>query len=158
MSYALCETIEDYELIVDVDNQCLRDMNLADIKKKYGTQKSFRCCGVNYTPQKRYQFIHSHIGTNKHNKFLSIENEKHKQIYGSFTDPNEMFDVMRKEIRDLKTQLHYKHEESRFDKEELAKLKNINAKMHEDIQRLRINERKRSKKLTIVPELNLIDM
>ena len=158
MSFPLCETIEDYEPNVDVENQCLRDMNLSDIKKKYGSQKSFRCCGTDYTPKKRYQFIHSHIGTEKHKKFLSSENEKHKQTYGSFTDPNEMFCVMRKEIRELKTQLHYKNEESRFKDEEISKLKSINSKMHEVNATFKSKERKISKKLTIVPVHNLIDM
>lgn len=154
MSFPICETIDDYEPTVDVENQCLRDLNLSEIKIKYG-QRAFRCCDVEYNPNKRYQFMNSHITTRKHKKFIAIENEKHKQTYGTFTDPNEMFTTMRKEIRDLKTRLYHKNEESKFKDQEIEKLQSINTKMHENLQGCK---QKRGKKLTIVPIENLIDI
>ena len=69
MSFPICETIDDYEPTVDVENQCLRDLNLSEIKIKYG-QRAFRCCDVEYNPNKRYQFMNSHITTRKHKKTI----------------------------------------------------------------------------------------
>ena len=42
---------------------------------------------------------------------------------------------MRKEIRDFKTQLHYKSEEIKYKNEEISKLKDINTQLYEEIQK-----------------------
>ena len=124
MNFPICETIENYELSVDIDNQCLKDLNLSELKQKY-KNKTFRCCGVDYTPKKRSQFLSQHILTKKHIKFVSAENESHKQTYGCFTDINNQFTEMRKEIRDFKTQLHYKSEEIKYKNEDDIYVSNI---------------------------------
>ena len=156
MNYPICETIENYELSVDIHNQCLKDLNLSELKQKY-KNKTFRCCGVDYTPKKRSQFLSQHILTKKHIKFVSAENESHKQTYGCFTDINNQFTEMRKEIRDLKSQLHYKTEEIKYKNEELSKLKDINTQLYEETQKIKMREANRFKKLKIVTPTNLID-
>ena len=158
MSFPICETCEQYEPIIDIKNQCFRDLNLSEIKIKYGPEKTFRCCGVDYTPKKRYQFISSHISSRKHQNFIGIENEKYKQMCGPFTDTTDQISSMMKTIRDLKSQLYHKNEESKFNAQEINKLNITITDLHKEIVRINDKEQNRRRKLKVVPVRNLIDL
>ena len=55
-NYPICETIEEYEPQFDDVNNIYRDMNNSEIKIKYGN-RSFRCCGVEYTKGKKVSLL-----------------------------------------------------------------------------------------------------
>jgi len=143
MSFPLCETVSEYEFIIDSDNNCLRDLNTSELNKKYKTM-SFTCCGTVFDHRKRKTYFHTHTTTGKHKKFLSLENDKYREDYGDYIDKNELINFMRKEIRDYKTQLHYKSEESKLKSTQIDKLEIINT----DLKKMNIDYKEKLSKKT----------
>ena len=155
-NYPICETIEDYEPQYDDINNCYRDMNNNEIKIKYGFDKSFKCCGLEYTKEKRSQFTHQHCKTNKHKRYLEKYNQEFKQKYGTYKCSAEIIKVMEKEIRQLKKQLYNKNEECKYKDVIIEKLNTQNEVLQSENIKLKIKKGK--KKLNVVPEGNLIEL
>ena len=108
--YPICESIEVYIPKIDHENQCLRDLNRIELSDIY-KEKGFTCCGTTFTHNKRSAFLHSHINTAKHKKFIDISTRKYKDEYGSFTNTQELANDLIKKNRDLKVQLHRKSDD-----------------------------------------------
>jgi len=158
MSFPICETIPDYELVVDSDNQCLRDLNTSELNIKYG-ENSFKCCGTEFDIRKRKAyFISKHICTKKHEKFVAVQNKSYKQDYGNYINIDELINKMRKEIRDYKTQLYYKSEEVKFKTTQIDKLENINTALKNENVEYREKMQKITKKKLRIQDVNLIDL
>jgi hypothetical protein len=154
-NYPICETIEEYEPQFDDVNNCYRDMNNSEIKIKYGN-RSFRCCGVEYTKGKRSQFINQHCKSNKHQQYLKKYNDDFKQNYGTYNSPAEIIKIMEKQIRELKKQLYNKNEECKYKDDEIEKLNAQNEILQSENIKLKIKKSK--KKLNLVPEGELIGL
>ena len=153
--YPICEKIDDYELVIDTTHQCYRDMNNSEIKIKYGN-KPFLCCNTEFDIKKRGYFIGTHIHTNKHVKFVTMETANYKQQYGQFTDTAEQIQSMSKEIRSLKKSLHIYREEIRSKDTEVEKLNALVEKLNlENTEHKQKLKKLDKKKLRID---NLIDL
>ncbi len=157
MSNALQCVYECYEPKIDCENQCLCDLNRIELGEKY-KERTFICCGTEFTHKKRSAFIHSHINTAKHKKFLDIATQKYKEEYGTFSNSSELSNALLKINRDLKVQLHRKCEELKRKDEELAKKEVILDALREEIADLKSKEKKKSKKFKIIVPENLIDL
>jgi hypothetical protein len=110
---------ERYEPKIDCDRQCLCDLNRIELSEKYN-ERTFICCGTEFTHKKKSSFLHSHINTAKHKKFLDLATQKYKTEYGTFTNTTELANSLIKENRDLKVQLHNKSEEVQAKKQRIT--------------------------------------
>jgi hypothetical protein len=120
-------------------------MNNSEIKIKYGN-KSFMCCGLEYTKGKRSQFINQHCKSNKHQQYLKKYNDDFKQNYGTYNSPAEIIKVMEKQIRDLKKQLYNKNEECKYKDDEIEKLNTQNEILQSENIKLKIKKKQKEVK------------
>jgi len=157
-SNIITEVAPQYEPCIDMKTQCMRDLDFKELRRKYDNL-GFRCCGTLFTPAKYSQFRGQHIKSQKHIRFIEIENEKYKQEYGSFSDPADIIQQQRRELKLLKIEistLNKKLIDSQASQETLKAINNDLRSTNIELEFKIKNIKSKRKNLKPVPCANLI--
>ena len=139
---------------IDKSSSEARDLDLPEMKRNY--PNGFKCCGIDYIPDKFSQFRGQHRHTSKHKKnVLDPKTQEHKQNLGDSDSIYEAFDKKCKEIRQLKKLILEKEKDIENEKFFKERILNSNLELQEEIKELK---KKLKPKKLIVKEANLIDM
>ena len=146
--------LPDYCPRIDESSSEARDLDLPEMKRNY--PNGFKCCGIDYIPDKFSQFRGQHRHTSKHKKnVLDPKTQEHKQNLGDSDSIYEAFDKKCKEIRQLKKLILEKEKDIENEKFFKERILNSNLELQEEIKELK---KKLKPKKLIVNEANLIDM
>jgi DNA repair exonuclease SbcCD ATPase subunit len=103
-TYNIIRTPPEYELVSSINQNGsgeLRDRTLKEIKEYYGTDKIICPC-----MKKTYTFTSQtwlqHCKSINHNRWKNGKQTEHITIYGHCTSPEQIIDVLNKQLRDYK--------------------------------------------------------
>jgi len=95
--------IPEYTLIYDVKTEGLRDKTYQELKNEF-SEKLIRCpcCNKDKVFDITSNWVRTHFNTQKHNLWKTQAQKDHIQIYGHCSSPEDIINVLTKEMRSLK--------------------------------------------------------
>jgi hypothetical protein len=95
--------IPEYTLIYDVKTEGLRDKTYQELKNEF-SEKLIRCpcCNKDKVFDITSNWVRTHFNTQKHILWKTQAQKDHIQIYGHCSSPEDIINVLTKEMRSLK--------------------------------------------------------
>jgi len=95
--------IPEYSLIYDVKTEGLRDKTYIELSKEFNDKLiSCPCCNKDKVFKISSNWVRTHFSTQKHNLWKTQVQKDHIQIYGHCSSPEDIINVLTKEMRSLK--------------------------------------------------------
>ena len=150
---ALQVGLQNYECNWNLENACCYDLDNSELKKKYGENVTYLCCGSIFNNRKG---IKQHFTTKIHKSYLQRMTDEYKRELPSDLSPTETIQKLSKEIRELKVEHAKLHDELTKKRKEVEDKAEQIQQLIQINQTLKNQKHKKKKKPVIVPEGILI--